>query len=270
MIPGHTLSLITLNTWKCDGEYRIRLRLMAEGLAELNPDIILLQECFKTDHRQDNTARVLANTLSMNSCYLPAREKLRTFEDNPVASHSGLAVLSRFPLAFEEVIELPSDPEDGDRKAQVVSIKIDQFELLIVNTHLTYLRDAHRMRAKETKLLFERIRKHEKCDAIILGGDFNAEPDSRAIKWLMKQKKMKITDIAAAGSKAKPEGTKLDMKSDEPDLTLPRIDYLFLIEPPKKPCFEVISSDIVLKTPDPITGLLPSDHLGVRGLLKKI
>ena len=84
MIPGHTLSLITLNTWKCDGEYRIRLRLMAEGLAELNPDIILLQECFKTDHRQDNTARVLANTLSMNSCYLPAREKLRTFEDNPV------------------------------------------------------------------------------------------------------------------------------------------------------------------------------------------
>jgi len=38
--------IVALNTWKNEGDYRRRLRLMRDGLAELAADVICLQEAF--------------------------------------------------------------------------------------------------------------------------------------------------------------------------------------------------------------------------------
>ena len=60
MSPSDTLSLITLNTWKCDGDYPRRLTLMRRELARLDPDILALQEVFVDAESQVGTAATLA------------------------------------------------------------------------------------------------------------------------------------------------------------------------------------------------------------------
>ena len=40
------MRIVTLNTWKNEGEYERRLDLMAVGLGDLRADVVCLQECF--------------------------------------------------------------------------------------------------------------------------------------------------------------------------------------------------------------------------------
>jgi endonuclease/exonuclease/phosphatase family metal-dependent hydrolase len=58
------IKIITINTWKCDGEYRERMRSLAEGLRLLKPDIIACQECFVSE--EADTLKFLAAELHMN------------------------------------------------------------------------------------------------------------------------------------------------------------------------------------------------------------
>ncbi len=270
MAASPQLSIITLNTWKCDGEYRVRLRLMAEGLAALKPDIVLLQECFSAKDSEANTAQHLAETLGLNGYFQSAREKVREFEGKNDVTHSGLAVLSRYSLEPVSAIHLPSDPADGQRVAQFVSVKTDDSPILVVNTHLTYLPDAHELRTKEMQMIVTRIREDQDHDTAILGGDFNALPDSPVIKWLTGLRNLHAIDLGAAGSNNQAAPTKLEKKGDNKGTALNRIDYLFLIPRGRKSRFEIASSDVVLNTPDPLTGQFPSDHLGVRAILQTI
>ena len=267
------LSIITLNTWKCDGEYRVRLRLIAEALAGLKPDIILLQECFVAQAKNNdggaNTAQHLAEVLNYDGYFQPAREKNREFDGKETITHSGLAVLSRFSLAPIGAIQLPSDPADGQRIAQFVSVKTKPKPVLVVNTHLSYLPDEHNLRTQEMQRIVTRIREDRNHDTIIMGGDFNAEPDSPMIQWLAGLRNLKSIDMAAAVNK-KPGATKLEKRGDDKGKALKRIDYLYLIPRRRRPGFEVVSSDVVLNTPDPLTGLYPSDHLGVRAVIQAL
>lgn len=269
MPSNQQLSIITLNTWKCDGEYRVRLRLMTEALAALKPDIVLLQECFSAPESDANTAQHLAETLELNGYFQPAREKARTFEDKDTVSHSGLAVLARHSLKPIGAIQLPTDPTDGQRVAQFVSIKTPGKPILVVNTHLCYLPDAHDLRTKEMQAVVTRIREDRDHDTVILGGDFNAEPDSPMIKWLMGLRNLNTIDMAAAVSN-NPEATKLEKRGEHKGKALKRIDYLYLIPKTRQSRFEVAASDVVLNTPDPLTGLFPSDHLGVRAVIRTV
>jgi len=270
MPNNNQLSIITLNTWKCDGEYRVRLRLMTEGLAAIKPDIILLQECFTAPKSDANTAQHLAETSEMNGFFQPAREKQRVFEDKEVNSHSGLAVLSRFSLDPIGAIQLPSDPEDGQRVAQFVSVKTPGQPVLVVNTHLSYLPEAHDLRTKEMQRIVTRIREDRDHDTVILGGDLNATPDSPVIRWLTGLRNLTAIDLAEAGAKNQAGATKLEKSGDNKGKALKRIDYLFMIPRKRTQRFEAVSSDVVLDKPDPLTGLFPSDHLGVRAVLQTV
>jgi endonuclease/exonuclease/phosphatase family metal-dependent hydrolase len=268
MTSGRELSIVSLNTWKNDGEYRVRLRLMAEGLAALKADIILLQECFSTKNGEANTAQHLADILGFDGYYQPVKEKLRAFDGRDVPSYSGLAVLSRFALEPVGAIELPSDPADGPRIAQFVSVKPDSAPILVVNTHLTHFPEADDLRTKQMQAIVKRIRGDRDHGTVILGGDFNATPERPVIRWLTGLRNLRAVDAGAAGAGNKPAATKLEKEGEFKDTAIRRLDYIFLILRAAQPQFEVVSSDVVLGTPDPLTTLFPSDHLGVRVILR--
>ncbi|MCY7358638.1 MAG: hypothetical protein LH609_14505 [Rudanella sp.] len=44
---AHPFSLLTINTWKCDGQYRQRLALLKTQLGALRPDVVFCQEVFR-------------------------------------------------------------------------------------------------------------------------------------------------------------------------------------------------------------------------------
>lgn len=139
------MRIVTLNTWKNDGDYPRRLALMAEGLAALEADAICLQECFAG--AGDDTAAFLAQALSMVATVRPARSKPREHFGRQVPSTSGLAILSRRPPLAYAALELTSDPRDGER----VALRADLAEggLRVANLHLTHLRGAAELRGRQ-------------------------------------------------------------------------------------------------------------------------
>src|ERR1700753_484135 len=99
------IKIVTINTWKCDGEYRKRIQVMVKQLADLKPDIIACQECFVSETA--DTLHYLSDCLKMNYCYLPGRRKMRLFEGKETDSESGLGVLSLYPLIETGQFNLP-------------------------------------------------------------------------------------------------------------------------------------------------------------------
>ena len=72
------LKVVTFNTWKCDGEYAMRLEAMCEQMKALDADVFALQECFATLDGSTDTARFLAHHLGMHLHTAPARRKPRS------------------------------------------------------------------------------------------------------------------------------------------------------------------------------------------------
>lgn len=141
------MRIVTLNTWKNEGLYERRLALMAEGLGELAPDIVCLQECFQADGF--DTARHLAGALGLEAAVAPARHKVRTHEGRRIESASGLAILRRNGALGAGRLALPSDPADGERIGQWSDVAPD---LRVLNLHLTHLRGPEAARLRRAQL----------------------------------------------------------------------------------------------------------------------
>jgi len=171
---GSLLRVVTLNTWKCDGAYRQRLHAMATQLRALNPDVVALQESFASVDGRWDTARHLAQAMGMGWVQVPARTKARVCEGVAVASHSGMALLSRWPIAQHTSMDLPNDPEDGERVALLCQLVVDSHRLTVANVHLTHLPAASALRHRQLHAVLEHPWLHSLRQAAIVCGDFNA------------------------------------------------------------------------------------------------
>jgi endonuclease/exonuclease/phosphatase family metal-dependent hydrolase len=178
-----TLRIVTLNTWKNDGDYQRRFNLMSTGLEVLEADVICLQECFVGGGF--NTAERLATALGMYAYEAPSRRKLRDNGAGRVMSTSGLAILTREKAARVDVHALVSDPRDGQRIAQLVDLSVSGPPLRVLNLHLTHLRGARADTLRATQLsmaLDWAATDHER--GLVLAGDLNATAADGALASL--------------------------------------------------------------------------------------
>lgn len=182
-----TIRVVTLNTWKCSGDYARRLRLMADGLRALAPDLILLQEVFATTDGARNTGTFLAKCLQMHCCFQPARKKIRRSQDGGLRSYSGLAVLSHQPHLAQGMLGLPCDSRDGDRWAQWLSLRLGEQRLTVINTHLTHLANEESLRQQQLEVIVSFAATKAGNGLVIMGGDLNTRPGQPAMNWLEAQ-----------------------------------------------------------------------------------
>lgn len=259
-MPADDLVIVTLNTWKCDGAYRDRLALIGDGLRALRPDILLLQEAFECVEANADTAAYLSDALGLDRATQPARDKVRRFEGRPRASRSGLAVLSRWRIAANHRIELPGDPADGERVAQLVRIAAPTGTLAVVNVHLTHLDGADDLRRRQLAAILDRLDAEDASLPVLLGGDFNAPPDSGAIDWLMNRCGRPV--VGGWWKAGMFPSTLNPVEGGDHDRGA-CLDHLFLLGDGWAR-FRLSGCARVLDRPDPVTGLYPSDHAGVR------
>ncbi len=132
-------------------------------------DIVLLQEIESHPCEGGGRAEKIAEQLGYYCVYAPARTKRN-------GSH-GIAVLSRFPIASTEIIELPffdSPVRPRRRIALVAKVITAEGPVHVCNVHLDVRINA-RQRIEQLRSLVERM-KAVSPDPVIIAGDFNTSP----------------------------------------------------------------------------------------------
>jgi endonuclease/exonuclease/phosphatase family metal-dependent hydrolase len=148
---------------------------IAEELRAQNPDIILLQEIDdKTSRSGDiDQTKELARALSMNSFYSPSYEEL--------GGTTGQAILSRFPLWDGQVVSMPQ----SRNIAAAATTEFNGVPIRLFSIHLsstvragwTFAKEASSERTREATRIGALVK--ETSSLVVVGGDFNTEPDSK-------------------------------------------------------------------------------------------
>ena len=234
------MRIVTLNTWKNEGDYRRRLPLMRDGLAAMAPEVVCLQECFVADGF--DTAAWLASELGLRLHAAPARAKRRRHDGRDTFSTSGLAILTHAE-ATGAAKPLTSMPADGERIAQRLDLIWGQRPLRILNLHLTHLRNAAPLRAAQLNEALDWACS-DLAGGLVVAGDLNAGADDPA--------------LAPLGLQPRPStmlGARQGLQSDR----LAAIDHCVLMRPgPWRQSALLRGCD----SADP-DGWFPSDHAAV-------
>jgi len=255
---GDRLRLVTINTAKGDGPYRRRLALLAAGLADLRPDVVLLQEALATPDGEVDTAAVLADRLGLVPTVAPARAKRRPVAGVARSSTSGLALLTRCPPARHERVPLPADPTDGERVAQLAELAVGPRRALLVNLHLAPGPGRSALRRAQLAAVVAHRWLTEAWDARLLGGDFNL-PADEAPGLIARLVGGDARDAYPAGGGRGPRAT---CPADRPPAAGRCIDLFVSLAPSPAAHPAFAESAVVLDRPD-ADGVFPSDHRGV-------
>jgi endonuclease/exonuclease/phosphatase family metal-dependent hydrolase len=246
------MRLVSLNTWKAEGDYPRRIHAMAEGLLALDADVVALQEDLRTSDGLTHTALVLAQSLSMHLAWAPARLKQRQVALRRTATTSGLAVLSRQPVLEQQILALPEDPGDGERVAQCVRLSGDGGDWWLANVHLTHLPDRADLRRAQLQAVLSGLDGWAGDQPAVLCGDFNAAPGDPEIAACLPPHgpwtdafagRIKVTHIAASGQPC-------------------NLDHIFLRARAGDKPPAAGSATVALDRPGAL-GVVPSDHFAV-------
>jgi endonuclease/exonuclease/phosphatase family metal-dependent hydrolase len=176
------LRVATWNVWGRYGPWEERQPIIAANLAEIDADIVCLQEAWEDDSRSQPAE--LASALGMSYAYE------RAFMMN--GGWSGNAILSRWPIVHHEVDDLPMEgggavDTDEDERRLVVFTEIDgpRGRFQVFCTHLSWRADWSGVRQAQVRKVCEVVRAHTpRAFPAILCGDLNAEPASDEIRML--------------------------------------------------------------------------------------
>lgn len=207
--------IVTYNVHRCVGnDRRLDVGRVAEAVAELNPDIVALQELDVGRRRTNHVdqAHEIAQRLDM-ACHFHAA--LQVEEER-----YGDAILTAYPERLVKTGPLPGHPRMRTlepRGALWVEVDIDGRALQVINTHLGLIPREQQIQA--THLAGPAWLEHPDCawPAILLG-DFNATASSVVYRTL-------TTRLQPARRLAKHKKPTSTFPSPLPVL---RIDHLFV------------------------------------------
>jgi endonuclease/exonuclease/phosphatase family metal-dependent hydrolase len=166
------LKIVTINILNDLSRWAQRRLLLAQGLADLSPDLIAFQEV-QLPH---NPAGWLADQLGYSHRMLSPKSGWS-------AAHEGLALLSRWPLDDTAVLDLGGQ----DRIAQRASLKVGERPVVVANTHLYWQPGESPARLRQVERLLDWLQNLPGAPPCVICGDFNATPETQAIRHMGQQ-----------------------------------------------------------------------------------
>jgi endonuclease/exonuclease/phosphatase family metal-dependent hydrolase len=229
--------ILTYNVRRCLGtDGRLSPSRIAEVIASCAPDVIALQELDVGRARSGGVdqAEAIARELGIQNFHFhPA---LRVLEEE-----YGDAILTTRPSKLVKAAALPGLPGQEPRGALWASVQIGGVQVQVINTHLG-LRRKERL-AQVDALLGPEWLAHASCrEPVVLLGDFNASPRSRAYQRMIAH----LQDAQTVSRLHRPRPT------FPTRLPLLRIDHVFVSR-----TIEVVRAEVV-RTP---LARIASDHL---------
>jgi endonuclease/exonuclease/phosphatase family metal-dependent hydrolase len=254
------MRVLSINTWKNDGDVPMRWARLARALRAFKPDILLLQEAFASQDTGESVAHYLAGALGCHLAFAPAREKERAHRGGTVASVSGLAILSSSEATGIQRIRLPTTDVGGERIALAASVNWREFVLRVACVHFSHIRGESEVREAQMRRVLESLGGAWTQGPCLIGGDFNTTVDAL----------QPTLDELSPGSCWR--DILGELGCEQPTVPLPprpsrpgrRIDNLILIEPRGAPALELRDGGLALNEPEPgQPRLFPSDHAAV-------
>ena len=234
-----TLRVMTYNVHSCIGmDGKLTPERIARVIARYAPDIVALQELDVGRLRTEgmDQAHLIARYLEMDFHFHPA---LHIEEER-----YGDAILTHLPMRLVKVGALPglsSKPFLEPRGAMWVEVDVQGAPIQVLNTHLGLL-PGERLAQVEALLGSEWLAHPDCRGPVILCGDFNALPSSRACRRL----RDRLKDAQVEHKRQRPRGTFFGR------FPVVRIDHVFV-----DASLEVADIEV----PDSELARLASDHL---------
>ena len=191
----------------------------------------------------------------MHLAWTPARFKTRECEGESLEGWSGMALLSLQPFTMVDSIDLPADPRDGDRRAQVALLEVEGAPVIFANVHLTHLHDNDALRAEQVQCVLNHPLMGMKRARRIVCGDFNSTPDGSLLPPLLSNRSFgHLADAYVSGNGASQRATLPSGRC---------VDFILSLAQDEATHPMFTSSAVVLNRPEPESGVLPSDHYGL-------
>ena len=248
-----------------------RLRLIADALADAQPDIVLLQEVVGDPGPDYPNVRGELLT-ALGSEY---KAVFGNFLGEPIDGGGlGQMTFTRLPIVSSE-----NRTVSAIRSAVRVTVQTDSGPLHLYNVHLegtgAVLETGEDAELLEIENVIAFIQETRDGGPVILAGDLNAEPDDPSIQRLLQEGF--IDALAEAGDATCEQAGDPGCTSgtiplgDNPDnLADHRIDYIFVL-PGDDATVDVTEASLFNNEPFGIGGgrlLWASDHIGVRAVVE--
>jgi endonuclease/exonuclease/phosphatase family metal-dependent hydrolase len=263
---GPVIRVATVNLYNDLSRWTERRSLLAHELTALSPDLIALQEV--TRPLGSSTAHWLGSELGGYEVFVcPKTGWARRWE--------GIAVLSRLPVEHHETLDLRSQ----QRAAQLVRVRAGERPVAFANGHFYWPTGAHGARARQVERLLAWVGPLAPESAVVVCGDFNAAPGTRAIALIGRSfasahqaRHGREPDFTCPtplvfGGKVRGAVTRglLRLFSNRPgDTWRMTLDYIFV-----SPGIKVLECGVILDRPSPDDPTLyASDHLGLAATLE--
>ena len=277
--PG-TLRVVQLNAGTLlEPHWDRRRDEIVAWLERLDPDIVCLEEIWE-DARNPNTARWIVEAAPGRWHRVFGGHSLPVHVWPDASLHFGSAVLSRWPIDEHHVELLPPD---GPFPWELVHARTAGLDVFAV--HLAAAPTQAPGRCRQVVALDDAVTRLSHPDAVcpfvfgepsrdamppIIGGDFNAEPESDEIRFLCS---LHVIDERAAfyqdAWRMAGEGPgytqdwRTNAIADEMNINRKRIDYVFVGDPFKRAgnAGRVLRAELAFH--EPLTGIDASDHAGL-------
>jgi endonuclease/exonuclease/phosphatase family metal-dependent hydrolase len=253
------LRVATLNLWHLSEPWERRVGRIRDELARLAPDVVGLQEVVADPARDYDQAREVGLHEGYHRVYFPAGP----YGDGTI----GNAVLSRYPIAAASSRTLPF--ADGRLARIAVRADLALFEgtLSFFCTHLSYRADESHKREAQVAALDRFVREAPRDLPRIVVGDFNADPDSTAIRFFTGKATIGgcgtyYQDAAALRGATAPTWAERNPYTEPFYEGDRRIDYVFVTHARDDGCGAVASCRLAFDEPA-VDGTFASDHFGV-------
>jgi endonuclease/exonuclease/phosphatase family metal-dependent hydrolase len=174
------LRVMTYNIHHCNppsAGTKIDVEAVARVITKEKPDFVALQEVDVNTERSGkglHQAKELARLTGMHYFFSKAIDHQ--------GGDYGVAILSRFPILDSMRLILPIDPAIGGETRTIAAITVEvsnEKKIIFASTHLD-LKEPNRL--TQSELIIKLFK--ESGLPVILGGDFNAQPDSKVIGLL--------------------------------------------------------------------------------------
>ncbi len=216
-----SIKIISWNIW--GGKH---LPEVIDFLKKADADIVGLQEVLQNIDGTNNIAKIIADELGYEWVYGVASllteksQLLQTLQKTDKTMEWGNAILSRHKIIGNKVHTLS---ETRKRIAVEVIIKLKNKNLHIFNTHLVH---THQQLSEVQDSQVENLLKIIPKGNTIIMGDFNATPESNAIKIMSTVMKNTDEDPTHLSWSVYPEGC----PTCNPVGIIHRLDYIFTSE----------------------------------------